>query len=91
MARAIRSTPVYRYLKRRTDVGAAGDAYEAIIAYLWLSGQTSIEEVAEFLSQRLELDRKTSRKREAATATKAFQALLEHLIPKLTSTLSLNT
>ncbi|MHA1961807.1 MAG: ribonuclease III family protein [Candidatus Thorarchaeota archaeon] len=91
LAKALRSTPVYRHLRRRTDIGTAGDAYEAIIAYLWLSGQTSIEEVAAFLSQRLEIDKKTSRKREADTASEAFQALLEHLIPKLTSTLSLNT
>ncbi|UCE10357.1 MAG: hypothetical protein JSW61_00070 [Candidatus Thorarchaeota archaeon] len=88
LAKAIRSTAAYRHLRRRTDMGAAGDAYEAIVAFLWLNGEISIEEAAEFLSKQLELDKKTSRKKEADTATKAFKAFLEILIPKITSILS---
>jgi hypothetical protein len=80
LARAIRETPVYSYMNRRTDAGTAADAYEAIMAYLWMSGKITIQEVVESLAQTLDIDSTTNRKREGEIAAVSFQRLLEQLI-----------
>ena len=77
LARAIRATPVYRHLGRRTDTGTAADGYEAIIAYLWMSGKVTLEDMVEYLVPLLKIDSKTSRKKEVDIAALAFQSLLE--------------
>lgn len=84
LANAIRSTSVYSKYGRRTDSGVAADAYEAIMAYLWLTGKMSIEEMVTSLGNNIEITLETSRKREDEIATLAFQNLLEslmHLLP----------
>jgi len=85
LARAIRATPVYKKLGRRTDAGMAADAYEAIIAYLWLTEKTNIEDMVTLVVDNLEITSETSRKKESEIASHAFQVLLEsliHLLPK---------
>jgi 23S rRNA maturation mini-RNase III len=77
LAHAIRATPVYSQIGRRTDVGDAADAFEAIMAYLWLTKTISIEEIVNLLVQNLEIDSKTSRKKENSIAACAFQIVLE--------------
>lgn len=86
LARAIRATPIYKHLKQRTDAGTAGDAYEAIMAFLWMTGKITIEEVVEHLSSVMTLDSKMSRKREVEESTKAFQSLLEKVLDRLPET-----
>ncbi len=84
LANAIRSTSVYSKYGRRTDPGTAADAYEAIMAYLWLTGKTAIEEMVASLGNNIEITPETTRKREDEIATLAFQNLLEslmHLLP----------
>ncbi len=83
LARAIRSSPVYGEIGKRTDMGQAGDAYEAILAYVWLTGGTSIESVVGTLKQHLLIDSKTSRKQESNIASGAFKFLLNDLITAL--------
>lgn len=83
LARAIRSSPVYGEIGRRTDTGQAGDAYEAILAYVWLKGGTSIESVVGTLKQHLLIDSKTGRKQENNIASEAFRRLLNDLIAAL--------
>ncbi len=83
LAKAIRSNPIYGQIGRRTDAGAAGDAYEAIMAYLWLTGQTTIEEIITILRGSLVIDDRMSRKREAEAAALAFQKLLETMASRL--------
>ena len=78
LARAIRASPIYYQLGRRADIGTAADAYEAIMAYLWISEIATIESIVEILTQSLELDSKTSRKEEGKTAANAFHSVLEH-------------
>ena len=78
LARAIRANPVYNQLGRRADIGTAADAYEAIMAYLWISEIATIESIVEILTESLDLDSKTSRKEEGKIATSAFHMVLEH-------------
>ena len=85
LARAIRSTSLYQHMGRRTDIGRAADAYEAIMAFLWLKGMMTVEVAVTTLVPLLEIDATTSRTREGKVAARAFQALLEenqdHLPP----------
>lgn len=83
LARAIRATTVYRHMNRRTDTGKAGDAYEAIMAYLWMTEKISISGMVDSLSKSLEITSTTSRKREGEIAAEAFQKFLESNIEHL--------
>lgn len=77
LARAIRSTSLYQHMGRRTDIGRAADAYEAIMAFLWLKGVMTIEVAVTTLVPLLEIDDTTSRTREGEIAARAFQTLIE--------------
>ncbi len=83
LAKAIRSTSVYHHIGRRTDAGRAADAYEAIIAYLWMKDQLDIKEVVRFLIDKLDIDSTTNRKKEAEIASEAFRLLLESISDRL--------
>ncbi|MFW9926031.1 MAG: ribonuclease III family protein [Candidatus Thorarchaeota archaeon] len=83
LARAIRATNIYTRISRRTDAGRAADAYEAIMAYLWMSGRVTIEQAVATLRGTLHIDSKTSRKKEGEMAAQSFQYLLEQYIDSL--------
>ncbi|MGY5859766.1 MAG: ribonuclease III family protein [Candidatus Thorarchaeota archaeon] len=83
LARAIRSTSVYQHMNRRTDAGRAGDAYEAIMAYLWMTEKISISDMVDSLSELLDITSTTSRKKEGEIAAIAFQKFLESNIEHL--------
>ncbi len=85
LARAIRATTLYHHIGRRTDAGTAGDAYEALVGFLWLKGETTIDEMVGLLTKDLLIDTSTSRKREGEIAAVAFQRLLETLEERLPS------
>ena len=81
LANAIRALPLYKHMNRKTDRGIAADAYEAIIAYLWMSQKVTIDSIVDFLVKHLSIDADTSRKKEAQIASEAFGTLLESLSP----------
>jgi len=83
LARAIRATEIYRHISRRTDAGKAADAYEAIVAYLWMKNEITIQGFVDNLVQTLALDSKTSRKKEGEIAAHSFQFFLEQHIDLL--------
>ena len=83
LARAIRSTSVYSHMNRRTDAGRAGDAYEAIMAYLWMTEKITISGMVDALAQSLDITSTTSRKREGEIAAEAFQKFLESNVEHL--------
>ncbi|TET07476.1 MAG: hypothetical protein E3J86_12740 [Candidatus Thorarchaeota archaeon] len=83
LARAIRATDVYNHISRRTDAGRAADAYEAIMAYLWMTGKITIQQAVESLTNTLHIDSKTNRKKEGEVAALSFQYLLEQHIDSL--------
>lgn len=83
LADAIRSLPVYKLMGRRTDAGEAADAYEAIMAYLWMQRKLTIEDFVNLLAQELEIDSKTSRKQENAISAHAFRFVLEKYLKEL--------
>jgi hypothetical protein len=83
LARAIRATSVYRHMNRRTDAGRAGDAYEAIMAFLWMTEKISVSSMVDSLSESLHIDNTTSRKKEGEIAAIAFQKFLESNIEHL--------
>ncbi|MHA1772337.1 MAG: ribonuclease III family protein [Candidatus Thorarchaeota archaeon] len=86
LARAIRATDLYHLIGKRTDAGGAGDAYEALIGFLWLKGETTVEEIVQKLVAELPLENSTSRKKETEIAAYAFQKLLETLSDRLPKT-----
>jgi hypothetical protein len=83
LARAIRATEVYSHITRRTDSGTAADAYEAIIAYLWMTGKITVQDTVDALAQTLQIDSKTNRKKEGEIAALSFQHFLEQHIDSL--------
>ena len=83
LARAIRATEVYSHISRRTDSGRAADAYEAIIAYLWMTDKITIQGMVDNLTQTLHIDSKTNRKKEGEISVLSFQHFLEQHIDSL--------
>ncbi len=83
LARAIRGTSVYQHMNRRSDIGKAADAYEAIVAYLWMTDKITISAMADSLAGLLEIDSKTSREKEGMLAAISFQRFLEQNIAHL--------
>ncbi len=83
LARAIRATEIYQHISHRTDIGKAADAYEAIIAYLWMKGKITVQGTVDALIQSLNIDSKTNRNREGEIAALAFQYFLEQHISSL--------
>jgi hypothetical protein len=83
LARALRATPAYPSMGRRTDAGRAADAYEAIMAYLWLTDKLSIPGMVTSLKTTLNIDSRTNRKREGDAAAISFQILLEQNLDSL--------
>jgi len=83
LAKAIRATSIYQHIGRRTDAGRAADAYEAIIAWLWMTNRIDPKWVIEFLVEHLNIDRTTNRKQEAEIASEAFRLLLEEISYRL--------
>jgi len=83
LARAIRASAVYGEIGHRTDQGGAADAYEAIMAWLWLSRKTTIESVVDLLTKQLSPDRTKSQKKSDESAVHAFQYLLEQFLAQL--------
>ena len=88
LARAIRATTAYKHISRRTDSGRAADAYEAIIAYLWMKGTITIQGTVDTLVQTLHIDSKTNRKKEAEIAAHSFQYFIEQYIDSLPNSLN---
>jgi len=86
LARAIRLTSIYHHINRRTDSGRAADAYEAIMAYLWMKERISISDIVMSLSDTLDIDKTTNRKKEGEIAAESFRKLLEDNIGHLPST-----
>ena len=83
LAKAIRATEVYGHIGRRTDAGRAADAYEAVIAWLWMKDLLDEKWVIKFLVDHLDIDKKTNRKQEGIISAEAFRLLLEELADKL--------
>jgi dsRNA-specific ribonuclease len=79
LARALRASPIYSHISRRTDTGAAADAFEAIVAYLWLTEMTTTRTLVSSLVERLDIHSEMNRKQEADVAVEAFQNMLEGL------------
>jgi len=83
LAKAIREHRAYDYIGKRTDAGDAADAYEALMAYIWLTGRVGYDEMVQILREHLEIEQGMSRRMEAELATLAFIQLLnrvdEHL------------
>lgn len=83
LARAIRTSPIYAYVGHRTDPGGAADAYEAVMAWLWLNRKTTIESVVDSLAKSLMTDSTKSAKRDDEFAVHAFKYLLEQVTSHL--------
>ncbi len=83
LARAIRATPVYQHIHRRTDAGRAADAYESIMAWLWMKNLIEAQFIIEFLVENMSMDSTTNRTKENEVASFAFQKLLEEVVEKL--------
>ena len=83
LARALRATPISGHISRRTDSGAAADAFEAIVAYLWLTGRTTTDTLVSSLVERLDIHSDMNRKEDGELAVEAFRNVLEGLMDLL--------
>ena len=83
LARALRATPAYERMGRRTDAGRAADGYEAIMAYLWLSELITVKDMVASLQSTLNIGPSMSRRREGDAAAVSFQILLEQNLTSL--------
>jgi hypothetical protein len=83
LARAIRTSPIYASVGHRTDPGDAADAYEALMAWLWLNRKATIESIVDSLAKNLQTQHTKSAKRDDESAVRAFQYLLEQVTNQL--------
>ncbi|MFW9918339.1 MAG: ribonuclease III family protein [Candidatus Thorarchaeota archaeon] len=83
LAKAIRATALYQHIGRRTDAGRAADAYEAIIAWLWMKGKLDADWAITHLAENLKIEKTTNRKQEGEIAAEAFRLLLEMIADRL--------
>ncbi len=79
LATAIRQSPFNSYIKKRISQGELGDCVEAIVAWTYMIGAITLENIIEILKQNLPQELLKNKKIEKDGATFAFISLLEHL------------
>ncbi|MHA2390386.1 MAG: ribonuclease III family protein [Promethearchaeota archaeon] len=78
LSNALKNAEMRKFAKTRADAHDLADTTEALVAYIWLSGQMSLHEIIEFLLKHLSGDL-TIRNDEIKSATEAFTKLLIHI------------
>jgi 23S rRNA maturation mini-RNase III len=75
---ALKNANMKNFAKTRANAHDLADTVEALIAYLWLNNEISLEEIIEFLENNL-LGDLYNRSEEIKNATIAFTNLLNHI------------
>jgi hypothetical protein len=85
LSNALKNAEMRKYAKTRPDSHDLANTYESLIAYVWLSGAITINEIIQILENQFE-DDISNYKLEKNNAIKAFTILLNHIkqyIPKI--------
>ncbi len=75
LANSLKNANMKNFAKSRADAHDLADTVEALVAYVWLNNQISLNEIIDFLSSNLS-GNLTIRSEEIKTATEAFTNLL---------------
>jgi hypothetical protein len=84
LANSLKNANMKNFAKSRADAHDLADTVEALVAYVWLSKQMSLNEIIDFLTSNLS-GNLTIRSEEIKNATEAFTKLLinfKNLLPK---------
>jgi hypothetical protein len=77
LSNALRNSPLRKFAGRKLDSHDLADSVEALIAYSWLKGLISINEISNIMAEAIENNLKL--KNEERIASIAFQNLLERI------------
>jgi len=75
LADSLKNADMKKFAKSRADAHDLADTVEALVAYVWLSNQMSLNEIIDFLTSNLS-GNLTIRSEEIKNATEAFTKLL---------------
>ncbi|MCK4384041.1 MAG: hypothetical protein KAW66_12150, partial [Candidatus Lokiarchaeota archaeon] len=78
LANSLKNANMKNFAKSRADAHDLADTVEALIAYVWLSNQMSLNEIIDFLTSNLSRNL-TIRSEEIKNATEAFTKLLVNI------------
>jgi len=78
LANSLKNANMKNFAKSRADAHDLADTVEALIAYVWLSNQMSLNEIIDFLASNLS-GNLTIRSEEITNATEAFTKLLVNI------------
>ncbi|MFX1326320.1 MAG: ribonuclease III family protein [Promethearchaeota archaeon] len=78
LSTALKISDLKKFAKTRADAHDLADTAEALIAYVWLSREMSLDEIIDFLFKNLSGDLNV-RNEEITNATEAFTKLLIHI------------
>jgi hypothetical protein len=78
LATALKKANLKAFAKTRADAHDLADTAEALVAFVWLSKNISLDEIIEYLSQKLAGDLNI-RNEEIKSATESFTNLLSHI------------
>lgn len=78
LANSLKNANMKNFAKSRADAHDLADTVEALIAYVWLSNQMSLNEIIDFLTSNLS-GNLTIRSEEIKNATEAFTKLLVNI------------
>ena len=78
LANALKNANLKKSAKTRADAHDLADTAEALIAYIWLTGNMNLDTIIKFISENLSGEFH-SRIQETTNATLAFTALLENI------------
>lgn len=78
LSNALKNSDLKNFAKTRADAHDLADTAEALVAYVWLSGEMSLDEIIDLLFSHLSGDL-TVRNEEITNATEAFTKLLIHI------------
>lgn len=85
LANSLKNANMKNFAKSRADAHDLADTVEALIAYVWLSNQMSLNEIIDFLTSNLS-GNLTIRSEEIKNATEAFTKLLVNIKKSLPQT-----
>ena len=78
LSNALKNANMRSFAKNRADAHDIADTAEALVAYVWISKNMSLQEIIEMLASNLSGDL-LNRKEEITSATEAFTALLKKM------------
>jgi hypothetical protein len=89
LSRALEDACLLKILPKRSDRHSKGDAVEALLAYAWLVETFDLKDAVMILRKEMDPEDFSNKKLEVKAAVKAFKRLLEEVIPKIETLLTM--